>query len=82
MPGQPPKFHAFLTDDTGKRVLTDENGRWIEFSALWEDKFPDKNGNPTYSGRTGKGDQRIRIYVNEPRKTIVEPHANPDDVPF
>ena len=82
MPGQPPKFRAFLTDESGKLVLTDEAGKWVEFSALWEDKFPDKNGNPTYSGRTGKGDQRIRLYVNEPRKPTVEPHANPDDVPF
>ena len=82
MPGQPPKFRAFLTDESGKLVLTDEAGKWIEFSALWEDKFPDKSGNPTYSGRTGKGDQRIRLYINEPMKRDDAPVPNPSDVPF
>ena len=82
MPGQPPKFRAFLTDESGKRVLTDEAGKWIEFSALWEDRYPDKNGNPTYSGRTGQGDQRIRLYINEPMKRDDAPVPNPSDVPF
>ena len=82
MPGQPPKFRAFLTDESGKRVLTDEAGKWVEFSALWEDKFPDKNGNPTYSGRTGNGDQRIRLYVNEPMKRDDAPVPDPSDVPY
>ena len=81
MTGQPPKFRAFLTDETGKRVLEDENGKWLEFAALWEDRYPDKAGNPVYSGRTGKGDQRIRLYVNEQTRRE-EPPVAEDDRPF
>lgn len=81
MPGKPPKFRAFLTDETGKRILEDENGKWIEFAALWESDYPDKNGNPVYQGRTGKGDQKIRLYVNAPRDQDNQPQVS-GDVPF
>ena len=85
--GSPPKFRAFLTDETGKRVLEDDDGKWIEFAALWEDRYPDKDGNPVYSGRTGKGDQRLRVYIVEPRPPKDDaptetPRDTGGDVPF
>ena len=81
MPGPRPKFKAFLTDEAGKRILEDENGKWVEFAPLWRDKFPDHNGCVTYSGRTGQGDQRLKLFTDEPFEEPEAP-APGGDTPF
>ena len=87
MPGTPPKWRLFITDEKGD-MPKDENGYWVELAALWQTRKPDKNGNEQYSGSTGRGEQRVLLVENVPRKKAETPTvpapvpANQDDVPF
>ena len=90
MPGQPPKYRLFISDETGK-MPTDDNDHWIELAALWQTRKPDKNGNEMYSGRTGRGEQYLMLVENVPKQRAdapvvaaptTTPATNDDDVPF
>ena len=87
MPGKPPRFRLFISDEEGKMPseIVDGHERWVEFAALWETRLPDKHGRPKYSGQTGKGKQFAMIVEalapkNEQR---FDENAPPDDkTPF
>jgi hypothetical protein len=85
MPGSPPKYRLFISDETGK-MPKDQNGFWVELAALWPTRMPDKHGNEKYSGKTGRGDQFVMLVENvvkkreAPEVKLVVP--DPDDVPF
>ena len=85
MPGSPPKYRLFISDEAGK-MPTDANGFWAELAALWPTRMPDKHGNEKYSGKTGRGDQYVMLVENVVKKreapAAAPPITDPDNVPF
>ena len=82
MPGQPPKYRLFLSDEKGN-MPTDDSGFWVELAALWPTRQPDKHGNEKYSGKTGNGDQYVLMVQNAPKQRRDDaPPPSDGDVPF